>query len=145
MIIYIRKVKTLQKMFFSPKKRVIIMKKLLLTCAMASSVLLAACASGVGISQSKNVEQEAYTVKTDRFVCEPGVVTARYTDPNTVEIVIEDQSVVMKRVQAASGSLYQSETGLFGQGGSWHVKNDVAEFEVINTKGMPIKFLCQKQ
>lgn len=79
-----------------------------------------------------NTHAHQHTNKVQTFVCDNGATpTIRVLNHDQIEFTTplgDSVPTVMTIMPAASGSLYVSKTGIYGKGGEWHQKGDMAVF-----------------
>ncbi|MDO4700914.1 MAG: MliC family protein [Moraxella sp.] len=72
------------------------------------------------------------SIKAQTFVCDNGATpTIRALNQDQIEFTSplgDATPTIMTIAPAASGTLYVSKTGIYGKGGEWHQKGDMAVF-----------------
>lgn len=89
-------------------------------------------------STTSTTPSVATTMTTQNFVCDAGFdVTVKHLGNNQIELTTSPdvKRAVMTQVASASGERYASNTGLWGNGGSWHQKAGMAYFEYAGING----------
>ena len=68
----------------------------------------------------------------------------RYLDSDRIEISIDNRRAVLSSAVAGSGERYVGTTGLWGHGGEWHQKGDLAFFSYTGLHGAKGDSKCQR-
>lgn len=107
------------------------MKALFASVVGVAAVALVGCAS-TPLKPTPQSPQTNVQHKTQTFVCDNGATPSiRVLNHDQIEFTSplgDAVPTVMTITPAASGSLYVSKTGIYGKGGEWHQKGDMAVF-----------------
>lgn len=111
----------------------------------ASSVLalaLVGCNNTQGLTAANN-QATSQVAPVQYFLCENDAKPAiRVINDNQIQLTVDEETTTLNIAPSGSGALYVSQTGIYGNGGSWHQKGDMAIFE-YNGYGSPTT--CQLQ
>lgn len=112
------------------------MRRLMIACATAA--LLAACAqSGTPVPG-----EQTSAIFDCRDIGSRAEI--RRLDSERIEIHIDNSTAVLSQLPAASGERYAGRTGLWGSGGEWHQKGDMAVFSYTGLHGNQTEVVCHR-
>lgn len=106
-----------------------------------ASLMVVGCASKSTTSTPASTTTQASTstsVLVQKFSCNIGLdVTVKHLGNDQIELTTSPdvKRAVMTQVPSGSGERYASNTGLWGNGGSWHQKGGEAYFEYVGVHG----------
>lgn len=96
----------------------------------------------VGTLQHSN----QYPSDKQYFNCQNGLsVTRQNLSPNEIKITVTGgYTGILQSVKIGKGERFSGNTGLFGYGGDWQQKGDVATFSYTGVHGNQASVTCQK-
>lgn len=106
-----------------------------------ASLMVVGCASKSATNTPASTTTQAGTpasVLVQKFSCNIGLdVTVKHLGNDQIELTTSPdvKRAVMTQVPSGSGERYASNTGLWGNGGSWHQKGGEAYFEYVGVHG----------
>jgi|GEM_PF-1531438 hypothetical protein len=107
-------------------------------------VLTAVALALTGCNNAKTLNQTAtsavvlpdYQPFSKVFSCDNGMTPSLYyPNDNQVELTLQGATTTLNAATRGSGSRYVSNTGIFGHGGEWHEKGDMAIFSYPGVHG----------
>lgn len=117
------------------------MKKLALTLT-TITFALAGCHTNVAKDSTPAVASE-YKAFSTQFVCDNGVSPKlTYINDSQATISIDGKTTTLDLAVSASGERYVAKSGVFGSGGEWHQKGNVAVFSYEGVHGTPAQVNC---
>ncbi|UNU74239.1 MliC family protein [Moraxella nasovis] len=87
-----------------------------------------------------------YQPHSKTFICENGMAPKiDYLNDSQINLNLEGRTTTLDAATAASGELYVAEKGIFGHGGEWHQKGDMATFSYSNLHGVAADINCKAE
>lgn len=117
------------------------MKKIALTLT-AIALILTGCNS---TNPAKSVSQTTsdFTPYGQKFLCDNGMSpTLRYINDSQATLTLENTTTTLDIAVSASGERYVANTGIFGHGGEWHQKGNMAVFDYKTIAGNSVSTNC---
>ena len=112
---------------------------------MAVSVVALAACNSTSPQQPTQPSHVARPAEVATFECDIGLdAQVRYLDSDRIEISIDNRRAVLSSAVAGSGERYVGTTGLWGHGGEWHQKGDLAFFSYTGLHGAKGDSKCQR-
>ncbi|MDO4896382.1 MAG: MliC family protein [Moraxella sp.] len=85
----------------------------------------------------------SFTPYSQNFLCDNGLSPViRHINDSQATITLENTTTTLDIAVSASGERYVTNTGLFGHGGAWHQKGNMAVFDYKTMAGNPISTNC---
>lgn len=106
-----------------------------------ASLMVVGCASKSTTTTPTTTATQVGTPTTalvQKFTCNIGLdVTIKHLGDDQIELTTSPdvKRAVMTQVPSGSGERYATNTGLWGNGGSWHQKGGEAYFEYVGVHG----------
>lgn len=80
-----------------------------------------------------------------RFGCQNGLyVNIDYLDADRLQITMDDKFATLQSAPSASGTLYSSNAGLFGNMTQWHQKGNEGVLAFVDPYGNRVDTVCRK-
>lgn len=119
--------------------------KIMLPVISVVALALAGCATN-NVSDVKAPTSSTYQVHSANFICANGMTPKlTYINDSQAQLTLEGTTTTLTLDTAGSGERYVSQNGIFGYGGEWHQKGDVAAFAYKNLHGVPAEVACEAE
>lgn len=92
------------------------------------------------------VTSDKYVQHSKSFICVNGMSPkVDYINDSQIKLTLEGKTTTLDIQTAASGERYVANNGIFGYGGEWHQKGDMATFKYKNVHGVPAEISCDAE
>lgn len=115
----------------------------------AVALVLTGCNNTKALNETTNasaVVTSDYQPSAKIFLCDNGMAPSLYyPNDSQAQLTLEGVTTTLNIATTASGERYVASSGIFGHGGEWHQKGDMAVFSYKGVHGTPAQVNCTAQ